>query len=61
MPLWYECASFGYMLKMVLLGFGGRTEKERKERDTLIEGIIKGLTRSIALGKFQGIHKDDPS
>ena len=46
MPVWYECASFGCMLKIVLLGLGGRTEKERKERDTLIEGIIKGITEA---------------
>ena len=39
----------------------GRTEKERKERDILIEGAIKGLARNMALGKFPGIHKDDPS
>ena len=40
---------------------GGRTVRERKERDTLIEEAIKGLLRNIALGKFPGIHKDNPS
>ena len=35
--------------------------RERKERDTLVEGAIKGLLRNIALGKFPGIHKNDPS
>ena len=27
---------------------GGRTVQERKERDTLIEGAIKGLERNLA-------------
>ena len=35
--------------------------KENKERDILIEGAIMGLAKSLALGKFPGIHKDDPS
>lgn len=39
----------------------GRTEKESNERDSLIEGTIMGLTRSLSLGKFPGIHKDDPN
>ena len=26
-----------------------------------IEGVIIGLARNLALEKFQGIHKDDPS
>ena len=38
-----------------------REDRERKERDILIEGAIKGLSRNIALGKFPGIHKNDPS
>ena len=38
---------------------GGKV-RERKERDILIEGVIKGIARNIALGKFPGIHKDDP-
>ena len=40
---------------------GGRTVRERKERDILIEGAIKGLSRNIALEIFQEIFKDDPS
>ena len=40
---------------------GGRTERENKERDVLIEGDIVGLGRNLVLGKFPGIHKDDPS
>ena len=39
----------------------GRTERKSKERDILIEGAIMGLTRNLALEKFTGIHKDDPS
>ena len=38
----------------------GRTERESKERDTLIEGAIVGLARNLALGKLLGTHKDDP-
>ena len=34
---------------------------ESKERDVLIEGVIMGLARNLALEKFPGIHKDDPS
>ena len=30
---------------------GGRTVRERKKRDILIEGAIKELSRIIALGK----------
>ena len=37
-----------------------RTVREKKERDTLIEGAIKELSRNMALGKFPGIHKNDP-
>ena len=39
----------------------GRTERKNKERDILSEGAIKRLVRNMALGKFPGIHKDDPS
>ena len=39
---------------------GGRTERGSKERDTLKEGAIIGLGRNQALGKFPGIHKEDP-
>ena len=39
---------------------GGRTVRERKERDILIEGAIKWLLRYLALGKFLAILKDDP-
>ena len=34
---------------------------ESKERNILIEGAIVGLARNVALEKFSGIHKDDPS
>lgn len=40
---------------------GEKNMQESKERDTLIEGIIMGLARSLALGTFPGIHKNDPS
>ena len=43
------------MLKM------GAGQRERKENNILIEGASKGLVRSMALGKFPEIHKDDPS
>lgn len=33
----------------------GRTMRERKESDILIEGVIKRLGRSIALGNIPGI------
>ena len=33
---------------------------ESKERDTLIEETIMGLTRNLTLEKFPGFHKDDP-
>lgn len=42
-------------------GYGGRAERERKERDVLVEGAIMGLTRNVALEKFPGIHKDNLS
>ena len=35
--------------------------RERKKRDILTEGVIKGLARNMTLGKFPGIHKDEPS
>ena len=34
---------------------------ESKKRDILIEGAIMELARNLALEKFSGIHKDDPS
>lgn len=38
-----------------------RTERERKKkRDIFIEGVIVWLSRNFSLGKFPGIHKDDP-
>ena len=40
---------------------GGRTVRERKERDILIEGAIKGLSKNIALEKIPGILKGDLS
>ena len=39
----------------------GEGQRESKERDNLIEGDIMGLVRSLILGKFPGIHKDDTS
>lgn len=39
----------------------GRTDRESKERNIVIEGAIKGLVRNTALGKFPGIHRDNPS
>ena len=39
----------------------GRTETENKEKDILIDGAIMGLARNLALEKFPGIYKDDPS
>ena len=39
----------------------GGTKWESNERDILIEGAIMGLGRNLVLGKFSGIHKDEPS
>ena len=39
----------------------GRTEREKKERDFLIEGAIVGLARNLVLGKFPEICKDNYS
>lgn len=39
----------------------GRKEKERRVKDTMIEGVIMQPMRTLALGKFYGINKDDPS
>ena len=39
----------------------GRTETENKKKVILIEQAIMGLARNLALEKFPGIHKDDPS
>ena len=44
-----------------MLKKGGRTEWEKKKSNILIEGAIKGLMKNLALGKFPGILKDDPS
>ena len=32
----------------------GRTERENKEKDTLIEGATMGLARNLSLRKFAG-------
>ena len=40
-------------------GQDGDRQRESKERDILIEGAIMELVRSLTLGKFPGIHKDD--
>ena len=39
----------------------GSEKIESKERDVLIEEAIIDLQRNLALEKFSGIHKDDPS
>ena len=36
----------------------GRTERERKKRNILIEGAIMGLERNKVVGKLSGIHKN---
>ena len=38
-----------------------KVRDESKERDILIEDAIMRLARNLALGKFPGIHKNDPS
>ena len=38
----------------------GKDRNGEQERDILIEGVIMGLARNLALEKFPGIHKDDP-
>ena len=38
-----------------------RKNRENKERDILIEGVVMWLKRNLTLEKFSGIHKDDPS
>lgn len=40
---------------------GGRTERMSKERGILTEGAIIGLVRNLALQKFSGILKNEPS
>ena len=40
---------------------GGRTERESKERDTMIDGAIMWLARNLALRKLPGICKEGPS
>lgn len=37
------------------------TKMESKERNIQIEGAIVGLASNLALEKFPGIYKDDPS
>ena len=39
---------------------GGETERESKERDTLLMGGINRLTRHLALRKFPGMHQEEP-
>ena len=36
-------------------------QREIKGKDVLIEGATVELTRNLALGKYSGIHKDDPT
>ena len=38
-----------------------KDKNESKERNILIEGATMGLARNLALEKFPGINKDDPS
>ena len=38
-----------------------KTVQERKERDILIEGVTKGLSRNTALGKFPGTSRKTPT
>ena len=38
-----------------------RYSRGEKKRDILSEGAIKGIARDLAVEKFPGIHKDDPS
>ena len=40
---------------------GEKTKSKSKKRDILIYGAIKGPARNMLLGKFPGIHKNDPS
>ena len=35
-------------------------QTDSNERSILVEGAIMGLERNLVLGKFPGIHKDDP-
>ena len=39
----------------------GEVERGSNERDNLIDRAIMGLGRNLVLGKFPGIHMDDPS
>lgn len=41
--------------------YGGRRERERKERDILIKGAIIWLASILALGKSSGILNDNSS
>lgn len=42
--------------KLVVAG----RERERTEKDILIEGDIMGLGKNLVLDKFTGIHRDKP-
>ena len=37
----------------------GGTERESKERDIFIEGVIIGIARNLEIVKFPVIHKND--
>ena len=39
----------------------GEGLSESNEREILIEGTIMGLETNLVVGKFPGIHKDDPN
>lgn len=40
---------------------GGRTEIGEQGKRFLTEGAIMGITSNLALDKFPGIYKNDPS
>ena len=40
---------------------GGGMEWKHSKRDILIEGVIMGIGRNLMLGRFLGVHTDDPS
>ena len=39
----------------------GKDKDREQENDILVEEAIMGLARNLALEKFPGIHKDNPS
>ena len=54
----------GFMLRSLIcldLSFVHGDRYVSMERNILIEGSFMGLARNLALEKFPGIHKDNPS